>query len=540
MPTTPKLRPVLPASGETLVYHTLDGAPYVLCNSTEPFINPTSPNDTPADENESTESRNKYCEQVNQTLNLDLGQTFVTRNNRLGGVLLFICRWVDILFFEWYESIPMYIWSEIVPLSFKRALTRSGWNVYLAIHTAFLGKTTGLHPSQSLDYHAMTTMMFQSQFLAWTPRRMRFFLKEVNSSAPNDPPTPERIKVMDQDMTVQPFDVTIPTQQVRHRRVEGWYIRQSNDNNCSTSNKSNPTTNASQKNTRKGTIFWIYGGAYLAGDSRGNSSAADYLANHSNMNTVFVPTFRLAPEADLFDVLWDICLAFYWLQCELEQKSKSTGQPVEPIYIVGISSGAAIATRLVQLMAQQGRKEDLNVPNYFALLVQRLNLSNVGGAVLFNPYVDYTQLYEHERKGSFLHYAKHDLVVNQAVQEYGLPYLKNFIPTLEQEQQQEGDNQNAARDDCTARRTQSPIHLSCKGLPPLCVVASEHEAVYDMTCTLVNQARSEGVPVTFGVWKFMCHVFTILHGFLPEGQLSMDFVVDWIRKEQEKRQQETK
>lgn len=104
---------------------------------------------------------------------------------------------------------------------------------------------------------------------------------------------------------------------------------------------------------------------------------------------------------------------------------------------------------------------------------------------------------------------------------------EHFIPTLVQ-----GDDNNDAAVNGQARRSQSPIHQSCKGLPPLCVVTSEHEAVYDMTCILVNRARSEGVPVTMGVWKCMCHVFSILHGFLPEGQISMDFVVEWIQERQ--------
>ena len=63
------------------------------------------------------------------------------------------------------------------------------------------------------------------------------------------------------------------------------------------------------------------------------------------------------------------------------------------------------------------------------------------------------------------------------------------------------------------------------------VVSSEHEAVYDMTCDLVNRARSDGVLVTMGVWKYMCHVFALLHGFFPEGQLCLDWVVEWVNEQ---------
>ena len=70
-----------------------------------------------------------------------------------------------------------------------------------------------------------------------------------------------------------------------------------------------------------------------------------------------------------------------------------------------------------------------------------------------------------------------------------------------------------------------------EGLPPLCVVVSEHEAVYDMAMALVNRARAQGVAVTVGVWKYMCHVFTLLPSMLPEGDQSLQFACDWIREQ---------
>ena len=60
-----------------------------------------------------------------------------------------------------------------------------------------------------------------------------------------------------------------------------------------------------------------------------------------------------------------------------------------------------------------------------------------------------------------------------------------------------------------------------------------------MTIKLVNRAREQGVPVTVGAWKYMCHVFTFLWGFVPEGQASMDFVCRWLNnaQQQEKERQ---
>jgi acetyl esterase/lipase len=243
-------------------------------------------------------------------------------------------------------------------------------------------------------------------------------------------------------------------------------------------------------------LFWLYGGAYLAGDTLGNSSSADFVARKCGMD-VFLPEFRLAPEGTLDDVLWDVCLAYQWLV-------RSRRKDASKIIILGVSSGAAICVRLMQIIAEQER-DDVILPSYLPSMVGQMPKA----AVLFGPYIDYTE----PKQGSFLHYPRLDLIVNESVQDYGLPYLEEFIP--------EG-----------RRRDYSPVHRSMEGLPPLCVVVSEHEAVYDMTIAMVDRARAQGVPVTLGVWKYMCHVFSLLWGFAPEGRLSMDFVCQWIIEQQ--------
>jgi epsilon-lactone hydrolase len=108
------------------------------------------------------------------------------------------------------------------------------------------------------------------------------------------------------------------------------------------------------------------------------------------------------------------------------------------------------------------------------------------------------------------------LVVNEPVQAVGLPFLDTHM------------------DD---RRTEhSPTHRSFAGLPPLCVVVSEHETVYDEALDMVNKARAEGVPVTVGLWKYMCHTWCFLGGFVPEGRQAMDFIGQWYREQQHQEQ----
>jgi hypothetical protein len=51
-----------------------------------------------------------------------------------------------------------------------------------------------------------------------------------------------------------------------------------------------------------------------------------------------------------------------------------------------------------------------------------------------------------------------------------------------------------------------------------------------MTIQSINSARAAGVDVTVGVWKYLCHVFSFLHSFVPEGKLSIEFSKEWIRQ----------
>jgi monoterpene epsilon-lactone hydrolase len=306
-----------------------------------------------------------------------------------------------------------------------------------------------------------------------SPKRMRFSLSQLYVCTPNVVQA-RRVETIEQAMPLVAGDFVIPGCQKDHATVRGLFLHQ----------KESPTEN---------TIFWVYGGAYLAGDALGNSSAADWVAKETGMD-VFCPEFRLAPDGDIEDVFWDAALAYKWLLSKRKDPSK--------IFFLGISSGAAICIRLMQMIADQQRGET-TLPDYIPNLG-----SQPKGAVLFGPYIDYTN----PKKGSFLHYPRVDLVVNESVQNYGLPYLDNFIPD-------------------GRRQEYSPVYRSMKGLPPVCVVVSEHEAVYDMTMEFVNRARTEGVHVTVGVWKYMCHVFSFFWGFVPEGRQSMEFACNWLQQE---------
>ena len=449
----------------TRVVHNENGSSYIICNSNQPFVNPTIPAEgttTP--------------EEILNDLNLDLGQTLIQPTNK---ALLWVIQFLDKICFQWYERVFFKLWT-MVPLKVRRALTFGGWKLYFPLHKFLLGRKTGMHPSQSAEYHALTTLMWWGRLFPISPNRMRFSLSQLHVCTPN---MIEAYRVETIHQIMKPtnddddYTLVIPSCQENHTTVRGLYLHQ----------KDVPSEYM---------IFWVYGGAYLAGDALGNSSSADWIGKQTDMD-VFCPDFRLAPEGNLDDVLWDVALAYHWL---LKKRNKDPNK----IFFLGISSGGAICLRLMQLLVEQQRGEE-TMPPY----IPNLGARQPKGAVLFGPYIDYLK----EKRGSFLHYPRVDLVVNQSVQHYGLPYLDGFIPNGQ-------------------RKEYSPLYRNMDGLPPLCVVVSEHEAVYDMTMEMVNRARNQGVDVTVGVWKYMCHVFSFLWGFVPEGRHSMLFVSNWLNQQQ--------
>lgn len=120
-----------------------NGATFVICNSDKQFKNPTVPAGTKP-------------EDVLKTLNLDLGQKFVNANS---STLIWVIKILDSIFLQPFESILFKLWK-MIPLSARRALTFGSWKIYFRLHKYLLGRRTGMHPSQSEEYHALTTVMW--------------------------------------------------------------------------------------------------------------------------------------------------------------------------------------------------------------------------------------------------------------------------------------------------------------------------------------------------------------------------------------------
>mmetsp|Transcript_1044 Transcript_1044/g.2267 ORF Transcript_1044/g.2267 Transcript_1044/m.2267 type:complete len:613 (+) Transcript_1044:60-1898(+) len=531
--------------GETVVSYTDDSAPFVICNSPDEFSNPTAlplEDDGSGNQDGTTMS---YEEYVNSTLNLNLGLGSILKcRSQLSLRTIRILEFLDIVLLSWWESLFFYFWSKIMPIPWKRTLNRFGWKAYCKLHTLILGKSTGIHPMTSVEYHAITTAMWVAQFFIITPKRIRFSLGEQHTIALGDMPPSDRIEHINVDMrstdnkpgsrtsSSSPSyqflsDDEIPDTQRGHCHVRGTYINCNNNNNNIQQTNTTTDCDTKTKQKKKKILFWFYGGAYLGGDVLSNTSIANEFGQDCQVD-VFIPEFRLAPESTIDDVLWDVCLAYLWVLRRADYDGNN-------VCLYGLSSGGALAIRLLQLIAERHKHQPQKelTPSFLALVVDKMTSKCAPRCAMFlGPYIDYTL----PKKGSFLHYAKHDLVVTEAVQDYGLPYLNGFIPRLGDDLKNDGiennnNNNNDQPDNATGRKIHSPVHRSFNGMSStsLCFVVSEHEVTYDMTVEAANKARAEGCDVTVAVWKYMCHVWPCLQAMVPEGKQAMDFSKQYVR-----------
>jgi len=537
----------------------------------------------------------------------------------------------DTVFVSWLLMYVLNAYHEKVPLSTKRQITFTAWKWYVWIHKLVVCQWMGFYNNSSFyktsngnlekddkkrdvnynnnnttsdEFKALSTLLYPTQFFPVSIPRMRFAISQLNAVSLNEIPSKENIervewdccdvhnndnneKKADNDNDNDSNTFVVPESQRDHQTVQGLFVRNSNNNNNNREkeNIDSTTTTAQNKNKKttkviKKVLFWLYGGAYLAGDAEGNLSLANEFITDCDADSVFIPSYRLAPEATIDDVFWDICLS-YWYLLQRLQKQEQQKQPQQQqefeIVFVGVSSGGALALRLLQFIRDRSAtstdKKLPLMPSFLEPLVDEIVAATakessstarirVAGAVLFGPYVDYRD--PQPSNGSFLQNAKYDWIVNEAVQYYGLPYLNGFIPPTGDDLLLSSSSSSSSKDTTTGttgttikkknsnnntngRIQYSPLSHEMNDLPPLCLIASEHEACYDMTIAIVNKARrraaktktntntsstrsgGSGADITIGVWKHMCHVFSVMQAFLPEGKASIEFAKEWIR-----------
>lgn len=114
---------------------------------------------------------NETARRENQKQNLNLGLPFdpslLTRRQPIKMLIRLLHRFLLLV-----ENPLFRIWSQFIPLRLRQKLTLLAWKVYFPLHKLFIGRKTGLHPDVSLEYHALTSVM-------WWGRLVRLFLAVI-------------------------------------------------------------------------------------------------------------------------------------------------------------------------------------------------------------------------------------------------------------------------------------------------------------------------------------------------------------------------
>jgi acetyl esterase/lipase len=67
----------------------------------------------------------------------------------------------------------------------------------------------------------------------------------------------------------------------------------------------------------------------------------------------------------------------------------------------------------------------------------------------------------------------------------------------------------------------SPLYADLRGLPPLFIMAGDHEIIRDDSTRLAKRARAAGVSETLEIWPDMWHVWMFFAPWMPEANRAM-------------------
>jgi acetyl esterase/lipase len=227
----------------------------------------------------------------------------------------------------------------------------------------------------------------------------------------------------------------------------------------------------------RSTVLYLFGGGYVTSSPDTRRTFAGHLARASGAR-VALPRYRLAPEHPFPTALDDAVGAYRWLIGEAAESRN--------LVVAGDSAGGGLAVAALLRL----RDEGVALP---------------AGGVAISPWVDLALTADslEARAGSDFTITKADL------ERKAKEYLDGADPRTP---------------------LASPLYGDLAGLPPLLVVVGADEALLDDSVRLVRKAGMEGVRTTLIVEPEMQHVFPIFAGRMPEADVAVAEIGEWVRR----------
>ncbi|MEM6613222.1 MAG: alpha/beta hydrolase [Cyanobacteria bacterium P01_C01_bin.72] len=223
------------------------------------------------------------------------------------------------------------------------------------------------------------------------------------------------------------------------------------------------------------TILYLHGGGYVACSPWTHRPITAALARLTPAK-VFVPVYRLAPEAPYPDALDDAEEAYRWLL--------NSGVSHQDITFAGDSAGGGLALALLL----RARDRGLPLP---------------ARAVLFSPWTDLTVSGASARDND----GRCAMMRPESLYEFALCY---------------------ARPDQLRNAEVSPLFGRLDGLPPLHIQVGDTELIFDDAKRVHDKVQSCGGESELIVYTGVFHCWQILDGFAPEARTSLQQAADFI------------
>nr|AGT96416.1 esterase [uncultured bacterium] len=227
--------------------------------------------------------------------------------------------------------------------------------------------------------------------------------------------------------------------------------------------------------SRRKVIYYIHGGGYVAGSPETHRNMLAALSRLCGIQACLID-YRLAPE-HVFPAAVDDILAGYMALLE-------RGYASENIIIGGDSAGGGAMLVLLSELCKRG-------------LAPR-------GAFALSPWTDLTLSGESLRTN-----AKTEAMLPvERIDELRDMYLQGADP---------------------ADPRASPLYADFPACPPVLFQASDSEILLDDTRRMVAALEAQGTDVECYIWSDLPHVWQIFHGWLPDADLALLQVAQFIK-----------
>ena len=225
-------------------------------------------------------------------------------------------------------------------------------------------------------------------------------------------------------------------------------------------------------------LLYLHGGAYIVGGCDMHRQMVSHIAKAAQVRAL-LPEYRLAPE-NKFPAAIEDAVGVYRTLLDM-------GIKPDNIVIAGDSAGGGLTVgTLIKL-------RDAGDPMPAA-------------AVLLSPFLDTTASGE------------------------SMQTRKDRDPLFDPEQVPFVVDQYCAPDQRRLPEI-SPVFADVEGLPPMLIQVGDEEILLSDSERMDSRLRAAGIPVELQVWPEMWHVFQIFVGKMPEANLAVQKIGDYIRSQ---------